>query len=427
MKTETKKIENSKYEIFISLDKEEFGEYIEKAFEEEVKKVQVDGFRKGKVPRSVFDKKFGEGALFPTATELALSDVYFKVVVDEKINVIADPDFDFANAKISNEGLEITGQVAVMPEVEVGDYKELSKGIEKEEVVVKKEEIEEQITNILTAKSTFELKEEGSVEEGDTVIFDFEGFVDGESFEGGKAENYELKIGSKQFIPGFEEQLIGMKSDEQKDVIVTFPTEYPEESLQGKEATFKCHIHEIKTQVLPEITEELLSEIEGYDAKDKESLEKEVEQKLKDSKIESADRKHAFEIFTKVIEDANFEVPQEMIARETNQTLENFKNQIKSQGIEFELYIQMMGTTEEALKEDIDKESKRKIEEMLILNSVISKDNIEISDEEVDNKLSELASQYDMEKEQLESMIGGKDRLIEDLKYEKAYNTIIGK
>lgn len=427
MKTEAKKLENSKYEINISLDKEEFKKYIDMAFTEEAKKVQVDGFRKGKIPRSVFNKKFGESALYPTATELALSEIYFKIITEEKINVVADPDFDFANAKISEEGLEIKGEVAVMPEVQVGDYKALRNEVQKEEVEVQKEEVEAEITNILTSKSTFELKEEGKIEEGDTIVFDFEGSVDGELFEGGKAENFELKIGSGQFIPGFEEQLIGVASEEEKEVVVTFPEEYPESSLQGKEAVFKCLIHEIKTQVMPEIDESLLEELDGFDAKTKADFEKEVEEQLRAKKVETADRKYAFEIFTKVIDDANFGVPQEMIARETNQTMNNFKEQIKSQGIEFDLYIQMMGTTEEALKADIDNESKRKIEEMLVLSSVIEKENVDITEEEIDTKLEELAKQYDMEKAQLEPMIGGKERLSEDLKYEKAYNIIIGK
>ncbi len=427
MNLKVEKKENSQAEIFVSMDATEFAPFIEAAFAEEVKNVEAPGFRKGKMPKATFLKKYGVESLYPTAIDAALNSVYPTMIEENELKVIDAPNFDWASAKVSEEeGLEISGTVDLMPEVTVGDLEELRKDIKKKQARVTKVEIEEQVQNILKSKATFELKEEGEVVDGDTIIFDFAGKVDGELFEGGTAENYELVIGSNSFIPGFEAQLIGTKAEETKDVTVTFPEDYHATDLAGKEAVFTCTVHEIKEMKTPELTDELVAELEGYEAETVAKFEEEVKAQIKAKKVEENNTAYRTEVFTKVIEDADFVVPQSMINQETENTLAQFKQQIASQGIDFEMYQQMLGVTEEDLRKDIDTDSKRKIEEMLVITAVNERESFEVSDEEVDAKLAELAEMYNMEAAQIETMIGGKDRLKADVQYEKAYLAILG-
>ncbi len=427
MNLEVKKIENSQAEIFISLDASEFAVHLDAAFAEEVKNVEAPGFRKGKLPKAAFLKKYGVESLYGTAIDMALNAVYPKFVEENELKVIAAPEFSWADAKVSEEeGLEITGTVDLMPEVTVGDLAELKKDIKKKQVRVMKNEIEEEIANILKEKATFELKEEGEVAEGDTIIFDFVGKVDGVEFEGGSSENYELVIGSNSFIPGFETQLIGMSAEQTKDVTVTFPEDYHAADLAGKEAVFTCTLHEIKEMKTPELSDDLVAGLEKYEDVDTVAkFEDAVKAEIKNRKTEENDRAYRDEVFTKIIEDANFVVPNAMIKQETEQTLNQFKQQIASQGIDFEMYQQMLGVSEDDLRADIDKESKRKIEEMLVITAVNEKEKFEVTDEEVDAKLAEMAQMYDMEIEKIEQAIGGKERLKADVEYEKAYLSII--
>ncbi len=427
MNLEVKKIENSQAQIAVSMDAKEFATYIEMAFAEEVKNVEAPGFRKGKMPKATFLKKYGVGALYPTAIDAALNAVYPTLVEENELKVIAAPEFDWAGATVGEEeGLSIEGTVDLMPEVTVGDLEELRKDIKKKQARVTKKEVEERIESILKSKATFDLKEEGTVADGDTVIFDFAGKVDGELFEGGSAENYELVIGSNSFIPGFEAQMVGMAAEETKDVTVTFPADYHATDLAGKEAVFTCTVHEIKEMKTPELTDEIVAGIEGYEAETVAKFEEEVKAQIKEQKVQENETAYRTEVFTKVIEDADFIVPQSMIDQETENTLAQFKQQIASQGIDFEMYQQMLGVTEADLRKDIDNDSKRKIEEMLVITAVNEKESFEVTDEEVDAKLAELAEMYNMEAAQIEQMIGGKDRLKADVQYEKAYLAILG-
>lgn len=427
MNLEVKKIENSQAQISVSMDATEFATYLEMAFAEEVKNVEAPGFRKGKMPKATFLKKYGVGSLYPTAIDAALNAVYPTLVEENELKVIAAPEFDWAAAKVSEEeGLEINGTVDLMPEVTVGNLEELRADIKKKQARVTKKEVEERIESILQSKATFELKEEGTVVDGDTVIFDFAGKVDGELFEGGSAENYELVIGSNSFIPGFEAQMEGMKADETKDVVVTFPEDYHATDLAGKEAVFTCTVHEIKEMKTPELTDEVVAGLDGYEVETVAKFEEAVKAQIKDQLVEENEKAYRTEVFTKVIEDADFIVPQSMIDQETENTLAQFKQQIASQGIDFEMYQQMLGVTEADLRKDIDADSKRKIEEMLVITAVNEREDFEVSDEEVDAKLAELAEMYNMEAAQIEQMIGGKDRLKADVQYEKAYLAILG-
>ncbi len=425
MKLKVEKIENAKADIFISLTGKEFAKHLEEAFNQEVQKVEASGFRKGKMPKAIFMKKYGEESLYPTASDLALNDVYPKLITKNELDVVASPEFDWMNAKISSEGLEVSGTVELMPEIEVGDYELIKKGIKKGKSTVTAADIDAEISILLKDKSTYDLKTEGTVENNDTVIFDFEGFIDGVAFDGGKAENHELVIGSNSFIPGFEEQLIGMSAGDDKDVKVNFPDDYHAENLKGKEAIFKCKIHEIKTLMVPAITEELLKELE-YDVKTEDEFKKVIKKDLKTKKDSEVLNDYNRQIFTAIIEDCNFTVPKAMIKQETDITIENFKKQISTQGIDFETYMSMLGMNEEQLRADIDKESKRKVEEMLIISTVMKTIEEKVSKDEIAKKVSEFSEVYNLEEDKVIEMIGGEDKIINEINYQKAYNKIIG-
>ncbi|MFV0247095.1 MAG: trigger factor [Mycoplasmatales bacterium] len=425
MKLEVKEIKNSEAHIFIKLESKEFEPHLESSFKEEVKKVEADGFRKGKMPKNTFLKKYGEESLYPTAIDFALNDVYPKLVADNKLNVIAAPDFDWAKSKIDKDGFEIEGKVALMPEVTLGDYAKIRESVKKDTVKVTKKEIDEEIEKALQSKATLELKKEQVVADGNTVIFDFNGKVDGKEFDGGKAENYELVIGSNSFIPGFETQLIGTKAGEDKDVKVTFPEDYHAEDLKGKEAVFECKVHEVKELNTPKLSKELIKEL-APDVKDEDAYNDKVKQDITSRKEQEVEQKYRTEVFGKIIEDAKVEVPKSLIDQETNATLDQFKNQIAQQGMDFNMYTQMLGMTEEDMRKDMDKESERKIQEMLIITKVQETEDFKISKKDVDTKVKEMKDMYNMEEEKILELVGGKERLEQDLKYEKAYKHILG-
>ncbi len=413
-------------DIKIELTKEELAPYLEAALTKKIASIEVDGFRKGKMPKAMFLSKYTIAAVYPDAIDEVLNAVYPKVVVENKLNVIAAPEFNWETLKIDeNEGFFVEGTVDILPEFEVEGYKEAKNNFEMDKVKVTKKEVENEIKKLVEHKATIEVKE-GAAEEGDIAVIDFEGFVDGEAFEGGKGENYPLTLGSNSFIPGFEEQLIGSKEGDQVDVVVTFPEEYHAENLKGKEATFKCTIHEVKVKKAVRLTKEVISEIKQYEATNKEELLEAVEKDMLAKREESAKNEYQNQVITSLITAAGIEAPASMIKQETDFTIENFKKQVTAQGIEFEMYLQMMGATEEALRVDVDRESKRKIEEMLLMDAVVKAEKLEVSDEEVSTKVKELAEGANMSEEEVVKALGDTDRLKRDMAFDKAYKLVLG-
>ncbi len=413
-------------DIKIELTKEELAPYLEAALTKKIASIEVDGFRKGKMPKAMFLSKYTIAAVYPDAIDEVLNAVYPKVVVENKLNVIAAPEFNWETLKIDeNEGFFVEGTVDILPEFKVEGYKEAKNNFEMEKVKVTKKEVETEIKKLVEHKATIEVKE-GAAEEGDIAVIDFEGFVDGEAFEGGKGENYPLTLGSNSFIPGFEEQLIGSKEGDQVDVVVTFPEEYHAENLKGKEATFKCTIHEVKVKKAVRLTKEVISEIKQYEATNKEELLEAVEKDMLAKREESAKNEYQNQVITSLITAAGIEAPASMIKQETDFTIENFKKQVTAQGIEFEMYLQMMGATEEALRVDVDRESKRKIEEMLLMDAVVKAEKLEVTDEEVSTKVKELAEGANMSEEEVVKALGDTDRLKRDMAFDKAYKLVLG-
>lgn len=413
-------------ELKIELTKEELAPYLEAALKNKLATIEVDGFRKGKMPKAMFLQKYTIAAVYPDAIDEVLNGVYPKLVVENKLNVVAAPEFNWETIKIDeNEGFFVEGTVDIMPEFEVTGYKEAKDSVELEKVKVTKKDVETEIKKLVEHKATIEVKEEAA-EDGDIVTIDFEGFVDGESFEGGKGENYPLTLGSNSFIPGFEEQLVGSKEGDQVDVVVTFPENYHAENLAGKEATFKCTVHEVKVKKAVRLTKEVISEIQGFEATNKEELMEAVEADMIQKREEAAKNKYQNEIVEGLIKAAQIEAPASMIKQETDFTLDNFKKQISAQGIDFNMYLQMMGADEAALRTDIDRESKRKIEEMLLMDAIVKAEGIEISDADADAKVEELAATANMKKEEVINTLGSTDRLKRDMAFDQAYKLVLG-
>lgn len=411
----------STYAFKIKLNAKETKIYIENAMISEMKKISVPGFRKGKVPKNIFLQKYGIESVYPTAVDNILNTEYPKLIEKNEIKVIAQPEINWDNMKISESGFEVEGVVDIMPEFELGDYEAIKKSVKKDKTTVTKKEIKEVIDNELAKDSTYEVKEGSKASMGDMLVIDFEGFVDAEAFEGGKGEDYSLTLGSNTFIPGFEEQLVDSKVGDKKDVIVTFPKEYQAENLKGKEAVFKCEIKEIKHRKLPRLTVDKIKSFEGYEAKTKEELESAIEKKLQEQKELQVNQKYESEFLKKLVKKISLTIPNSMIEQETNSALENLKNNFKQQQIELDMYLQMTGMTLEGLKEQLNVESKYKLEKQLIIEKMVESQKPKVTKKEIDEKIEELSKMYSMKKEELLKQLGGTtDPIKRDIEFEKA-------
>ncbi|MGL5020432.1 MAG: trigger factor [Mycoplasmatales bacterium] len=419
-------INNQVAELNIELNAKELAPHLETALNDKIANLEIDGFRKGKMPKAMFIKKYGISSVYPDAIDVVLNAVYPEMVKKNKLNVIAAPDFKWDTLKIEEkDGFSIEGTVDLYPEVSIEGYVEIAKKFKKEVKAVAKKDVDAEIDKLLENKANIEVKD-GAAENGDIVVIDFEGFKDGVPFEGGKGENYPLTLGSNSFIPGFEEKLVGKKSGGKATIKVSFPDDYHVEDLKGAPVEFKCVVHEVKSKKTPKITAEILKDIKQYEATTKVELVAAVKEDLTKKAEEAATSKYNNDILEALITKANITAPKSMISQETDYTIENFKNQIKQQGMEFEMYIQMMGMTEEKLRTDIDKESKRKIEEMLVMEAVVKAENFKITKKEINDKIKELTEKTGMNKEEVIKALGSEDRLERDMKFDKAYKLVLG-
>jgi len=393
MSLKIEKMKGSKVKFDVNVTAEKFEEGLDHAFKIENEKVEIKGFRKGKAPRKVFENKYGVESLYNEAIQYVLQDTYYNAVVDNKIDVVAQPKIDLdPNTITRGEDFTYGVEVAVKPNVDLGEYKNLKVSVTPSKVT--DDEVDAEVKRKLEQNAELVVKEETTLEKGNTAVFDFSGSVDGEKFEGGSAENYELEIGSGQFIPGFEDQMIGMKPEEEKDVVVTFPENYQQESLAGKEAVFEVKLHEIKERQVPELNEEFVKDqdIDGVESVEdyKEHVRKEL-QAQKESQNKNQVRQTVIE---KATENAEFDIPEEMIEEETKRMLDQQKNQIKQYGLDFETYLQYMGKTVDQFKDELKGQAEKNIAQQLVLSAIGDAEDIEASDEEVNQKYDELLEQY---------------------------------
>lgn len=408
--------------LTITVSADEFDQALDQAFKKVVKDVNLPGFRKGKVPRPIFEQRFGVEALYQDAVDIILPSAYSEAVDQTGIFPVAQPQVDIEEIEKGSD-LVFVCEVTVKPEVTLGEYKGLE--VEDETATITDEEVDEALTSLQEGQAELVIKEEGTVEDGNTAVIDFEGFMDGEAFEGGKGENHPLEIGSGQFIPGFEEQLIGKESGAETEVSIVFPEDYHAEELSGKEAVFQVKIHEIKEKEIPELDDEFAKdvdeEVESLDElkeKKKDELLKQKEQEIENNKRES--------LIKQVTENAEVDIPEEMVDTELNQMMQEFEQRLQMQGMAPDQYFQFSGQTEEELKEQMKEDAFMRVKTNLVLEAVLEKEELEVSEEDIDAELTEMASMYKMEKDQILGMLGGNpDVLKEDLKIKKAISFLV--
>ncbi|MBR6137922.1 MAG: trigger factor [Bacilli bacterium] len=416
-KKETKK--NSTHEVEVKIDGKEWEAALDEAFKEKQKTVKVDGFRVGKVPRSVFEKKFGKEALLLDAADIVLPAAYTKAMTESKLDPIVQPSVDLKN--ISTDGVEFIFKIVTKPEVNIKKYKGL--GVKKEEVKVSKEEVDHEIGHLLDRYTELVTKD-GALENGDTAVIDFEGFKDGVPFAGGKSENYSLEIGSNTFIPGFEEQMVGMKAGEERDIKVTFPKTYGEKDLAGADAVFKVKVNEIKTKVARELDEEFFEDLAMDGINDEKALRDHIKEDLKARGEADAENKYVDDLLEAVAKETDVDVPEQLVEEEVNRLMGRFEQQMKMQGISLEVYYQFSGTTEKDLRSQMEKEAFKNVLYRLILEKIQEEEKYEITDEEVDKEVKDIAEKYHMTEEELLKEFGGKEFVKYDLEVRKAIDLL---
>lgn len=403
------------FEVTIDVKKDEFQKAIEKAYDKKKNDIKIDGFRKGKVPYDIFVKKNGKESLYIDAVDIVLPDAYRKAIDSGNYVPIIEPKVDLKS--VSDDGVTFLFTITTMPEVEITKYKGLN--IKKGDATVTDKEVKEEINNMLKRYSELRVKETGAVEDGDTAIIDFEGFKDGVAFDGGKGENYALEIGSKTFIPGFEEQVIGMKKDEEKDLKVTFPKDYPSEDLKGKEVVFKVKVNEIKEKVERKLDKEFFEDIALPGVDSKETLEKEIKKNLKANKEAEVENTYVDELLKAIAKNTTVEIPDELFEEELNSMIKHFEEQLRMQGISLDLYYEISKSTEKDLKEQMKPEAKNHILYRFIIDTIREKENINVTDKEVDDELKKLCKEYQVEEDKLLEMYGSKDMLKYELEIRK--------
>ncbi len=392
--------ENTEAKFKIEITAEEFEQAVINVYKKEKDKFQIDGFRKGKAPRSIIEKHYGEGVFYEDAVNNLFSLNYPLAIDELDLDVIDYPRTEFGQLK-KGEGFDITVTVAVYPQVEVTGYK----GVEIEEITaeVTDEDVENEIES-MAKKNARMVEVDRPAQDGDTVLIDYEGWVGDEQFEGGTAERQPLKLGSGTFIPGFEEQLVGAVKDEQRDVTVTFPEEYHEQSLAGKEAVFKCKVHEIKEMELPEIDDEFVKDISEFDTLDE--LKADARERLEKSKKESAENSMKNSVIEAVFNANDIEVPEPLVEQEIDSQINQFDQQLRAQGMDLGTYMQYLGKEPAEFRDDIREDARKKVKTQMIVTAVADQEAFEVSEEEVAAELEKMAQQYGLEKDKLAEMIG---------------------
>lgn len=398
------------HEITIKVEGIDWTNACDKAYTKVSKDAKIDGFRKGKAPKDLFIKKYGETNIWLEAADMVLQDAYKKMMEENKdLEIVAQPEVSLKS--LTKDYVEFLFTITTMPEVKLGEYKKL--GVKKESVEVTEEEVEKALEETKQKYAEIVTKE-GKVENKDTAIIDFEGFKDGVAFEGGKGENYSLVIGSNTFIPGFEEQLIGMEKGEEKNINVTFPSDYHAEELKGQPVIFKVKVNEIKTTKLPELNKEFFEDLalDGVDSE--ETLKETLKTNIKAHKEHHAEEHYIDNILDKAISNMTVDIPDAMIKEETDRMLRQYEENLKMQGITLEQFYQFTNADESALRDQMKEESTKRVASRLLLEEVKKAEKIEVTDEEAEKEAEEMAKKYQMDKDEFIKLFGG----IEMVKYD---------
>ncbi|UII55077.1 trigger factor [Cytobacillus spongiae] len=421
MSTKVERLEGNQVVLTIEVDAEKVNEGLTAAFNKVVKQVNVPGFRKGKMPRAMFEKRFGVESLYQDAVDILLPEAYTSAIDEAGIEPVDRPDIDVEQIE-KGKSLILKATVTVKPEVKLGEYKGLE--VEPLSTEVADEDVTAELTSLQERQAELVVKEEGTAQNGDTVVMDFEGFVDGEAFEGGKAENYSLELGSGQFIPGFEDQLVGTATGVSKDVEVSFPEEYHAAELAGKPAVFKVTIHEIKTKELPALDDEFAKDVDE-EVETLDALKEKIKTRLEDNKKHEAEHYVRDTVVEKAAENAEIDLPAVMIDTEVDRMLQEFEQRLQQQGMNLELYFQFSGQDESALRDQMKEEAEKRVRMNLTLEAIAKAESIEVTDEEVNEEVQKMADMYNMTVENIQKALGSLEGLKADLKVRKAVEFLV--
>ncbi len=422
MSLQVEKLEKNMAKLTIEVSAEELEKALQGAYLKQRGNISMPGFRKGKVPRQMIEKMYGAEIFYEEAANSIIPEAYSKAYDECELEIVSQPAIDVVQLE-KGKPFIFTAEVATKPEVTLGEYKGLkvdkvSNRVTAKEVDAKLEE--EQKKNARTVAV-----EDRAVQDGDEVMLDFEGFVDGVAFEGGKGENYPLTIGSGSFIPGFEEQLIGVEKEQEVEVNVTFPKEYHSADLAGKDAVFKCTVHEIKVKELPELDDEFAAEVSEFDTL--EEYKADIKAKIKEQKIAEGNRKKEDQAVEQAVANATMEIPEAMIDTQVRQMAQEFGQRIQAQGLTMEQYFQFTGMTADKMMEDMKPQAVKRIETRLVLEAIAKAENIEITDEKVDEELAKMAENYGMEVDKLKEYMGEneKEQMKADMAVQEAVTLLV--
>ncbi|CAC6980797.1 trigger factor [Staphylococcus aureus] len=406
--------------LTVTVPAEKVNKALDQAFKKVVKQINVPGFRKGKVPRPIFEQRFGVEALYQDAIDILLPDAYGEAIDETDIKPVAQPEVSVTQIEKGKDFI-FEATVTVEPEVKLGDYKGLE--IEKQETELSDDELQEAIDHSLGHLAEMVVKEDGVVENADTVNIDFSGSVDGEEFEGGQAEGYDLEIGSGSFIPGFEEQLEGMKVDEEKDVVVTFPEEYHAEELAGKEATFKTKVNEIKFKEVPELTDEIANELDA-EANTVDEYKENLRKRLAEQKATDAENVEKEEAITKATDNTTIDIPEAMVNTELDRMVSEFAQRIQQQGLDLQTYFQISGQDETQLREQMKDDAEQRVKTNLTLTAIAEAEKIEATDEDIDKELEKMSKQFNISVEDIKNTLGNTDIIKNDVRIQKVIDLL---
>ena len=417
MSLQVEKLEKNMAKLTIETGVEEFEKAIEKAYQKQKSKISIPGFRKGKVPRQMVERMYGKEVFFEEAANIMIPDAYDKALDECEEEIVSSPKIEVTQIE-AGKPFVFTATVALKPEVKLGKYKGVK--IDKIETEVTEEEVDAQIEKERENNARNITVDDRPVEDGDMTTLDFEGFVDGEAFEGGKGESYPLTIGSGAFIPGFEEQLVGAKIGEETEVKVTFPEDYQAEHLQGKEAVFKCTVKEIRKRELPELNDEFASDVSEFDtlAEYRADVRKNLEeQKAKDAKREREDA-----AVKAAVEDSEMEIPEAMLETQQKQMVDEFAQRITMQGISMEQYLQLTGSNYQQLVDQVKPQAEERVRSRLVLEAVAKAENLEATEEDYEEELKTMADVYQMEVDKVRELMRERDKksIMQDLAVRKA-------
>ncbi|EDN7418689.1 trigger factor [Listeria monocytogenes] len=421
MSVKWEKQEGNVGKLTFEIEQEKVKEGLDRAFVKVRKTLNVPGFRKGKVPRQIFNQRFGEEALFQDALDILLPEVYSAAIDEAGIDPVDTPQVNIESME-KGETWVLTAEVTVKPEVKLGDYKGLE--VEKRETELTTEELEAELKQLQERQAELVVKEDAPAENGDTVILDFEGFKDGVAFEGGQAENHSLELGSGQFIPGIEEKLVGLKAGDEADIELTFPEEYHAEDLAGQPVVFKVKLHEIKTKEVPALDDELAKDIDE-EVETLDELKEKISKRLQEAKEESVAQAKQEEVIAKAVENAEVDIPHAMVHHEADHLMNHFAQDLQAQGLTPELYYQFTGQTEEAMHAQMEKDAEKRVKMNLVLEAIAEAENIEPTEEAIDEEISTLAEKYGMEKDAVRAALGDMSELKSDLKIRKAIDVLL--